>query len=157
VTGVKVPDGAILEAPNGNVSISRAQGDVSARSTKGDITVDGTEGGLSAATLDGTIQVRDPMHMVALTTQTGDITTDVPAVVDDALVESSAGDLLLRLSEGLSVTLSAHTNTGEFTVPKQARRFRVHRRTETQLRADVERGTSRLTARTDDGDITIRA
>ena len=97
------------------------------------------------------------MRVAALTTQTGDITADVPAVADDALVESSAGDLLLRLSEGLSATLSAHTRTGEFSVPKQAPQFRVHRRTEIQLHVAVERGTSRLTARTDDGDITIRA
>lgn len=157
VTSVRVTDGATLEAPEGNVSVSRARGDISARSTKGDITVDGTEGDISATTLEGTIQVRDPMRVAALTTQTGDITADVPAVGDDALVESSAGDLLLRLSEGLSATLSAHTSTGEFSVPKQAPQFRVHRRTETQLHAAVERGTSRLTARTDDGDITIRA
>ncbi|GAA0523800.1 DUF4097 family beta strand repeat-containing protein [Halorubrum aquaticum] len=157
VTGVGVTDGATLEAPNGDVSVSRARGDVSARSTKGDITVDGTEGDLSAKTSDGTIQVRGPMRVAALTTQTGDITADVPAVVDDALVESSAGDLLLRLSEGLSATLSAHTSTGEFSVPNQAPQFRVHQRTETQLRAEVERGTSQLTARTEDGDITIRA
>jgi len=157
VTSVRVTDGATLEAPEGNVSVSRARGDISARSTKGDITVDGTEGDLSATTLEGTIQVRDPMRVAALTTQTGDITADIPAVGDDALVESSAGDLLLRLSEGLSATLSAHTGTGEFSVPKQAPQFRVHQRTETQLHATVERGTSRLTARTDDGDITIRA
>ena len=157
VTGVEVPDGATLEAPDGDVSVSRARGDISARSTKGHITVDGTEGDLSATTLEGTIQVRDPMRVAALTTQTGDITADVPAVADDALVESSAGDLLLRLSEGLSATLSAHTGTGEFSVPKQAPQFHVHQRTETQLHAAVERGTSRLTARTDDGDITIRA
>jgi len=157
VTGVEVPDGATLEAPDGDVSVSRARGDISARSTKGDITVDGTEGDLSATTLNGTIQVRGPTRVATLTTQTGDITADIPAVAKDALVESSAGDLLLRLSKGLSATLSAHTRTGEFSVPKQAPRFRVHRRTETQLRAAVKHGTSRLTARTDDGDITIRA
>ena len=157
VTSVRVTDGATLEAPEGDVSVNRARGEVAARSTKGDITVDGTEGDLSATTLEGTIQVRDPIRVVALTTQTGDIIADVPAVADDALVESSAGDLFLRLSEGFSATLSAHTSTGEFSVPKQAPRFRVHRRTETQLRAAIERGTSRLTARTDDGDITIRA
>lgn len=156
VTGVGVPDGATLETLDGDVSVTRARGDVSVRSTKGDITVDGTGGDLSAKTLDGTIRVRDPERVAALTTQAGDVTADIPAVVDEALVESSAGDLLLQLGEGLSAALSAHTATGEFLLPNRAPRLRVHRRTETQLRAAVDSGTTRMTARTDDGDITIR-
>ncbi len=126
------------------------RGEVAVRSTKGNITVGGTEGDLSTMTFEGTIQVCDPMRVAALTTQTADITADVPAVADDP--ESSAGDLFCRLS----ATLSAHTSTGEFSVPKQASRFRVHRRTETQLRAAIKRGTTRLTAKTDDGASTIR-
>lgn len=157
VTGVGVPDGTTVAAPAGDVSISEAQGDVMARSTDGDIHVDGTGGDLSAKTVNGTIQARNPARIASLTTQNGDILTDVPDVVDEALVESSSGNLLLRLGHRLTATLSAQTAHGEFSLPTQGSRFRIHRRTATQVEAAVASGTTRVIARTDDGDITIRA
>lgn len=156
VTGVRVPNGATLETLDGDVSVTRARGDVSVRSTKGDITVDGTGGDLSARTSDGTIQVRDPASVAVLTTKSGNITAEISDVVDEALVESSAGDLLLQLGDELSAALSAHTATGEFSIPDQTPQFRVHRLTKTRLRAAVDNGGTSMTARTDDGDITIR-
>ena len=157
VTCVGVPDGTTVAAPDGDISIGEAQGDVTARSTNGDIHIDGTGGDLSAKTVNGTIQARNPARIVSLKTQNGDILTDVPDVVDEALVGSSAGDLLLRLGHGLHATLSAQTAHGEFSLPPQGSRFRIHRRTPTQVEAAVASGTARVTARTDDGDITIRA
>ena len=156
VSAESVPDGATLATSDGDVSVTGASGDVTAESRDGDIQVDGTAGTLSATTEDGTIRVRNPGRVDTLRTRDGDVVADVPAAAPDAVVESSDGDLMLRLGDDLSASLTARTYDGDFAVTGTDPSFRVRRQTDTRLRATVNDGDAALTARTNDGDITIR-
>ncbi|QAU12138.1 hypothetical protein EKH57_04950 [Halorubrum sp. BOL3-1] len=157
VHAASVPDGATLVTSDGDVSVTDARGAVAVESRDGDVDIDGTGGPVSATTSDGTIRVRSPGRVETLRTRDGDVVADVPAVVEDAVVESSDGDLSLRLGEGLSAALTARTHDGEVSVTNAGSSFRVRERTETRLRAAVNDGDAVLTARTNDGDVAIRA
>ncbi|TKX60228.1 hypothetical protein EXE44_01650 [Halorubrum sp. SS7] len=152
-----VPDGAALVTADGDVSVTDARGAVRLESRDGDVRVDGAAGAVTATTADGAVRVRDPERVDTLRTRDGDVVADVPAVTADATVESSDGDLLLRLGDDLSAALTARTYDGDFALSGGGPRFRVRERTETRLRASVNGGDGALTARTNDGDITIRA
>ncbi|MDB9232503.1 DUF4097 family beta strand repeat-containing protein [Halorubrum ezzemoulense] len=157
VRAESVPDGATLGTTDGDVSVTDARGDVRAESRDGDVLVDGTDGTLSATTVDGEIRARDPARVDALRTRDGDVVADVPAAASDAVVASTDGDLLLRLGDDLSATLTARTDDGEFVVTDGGGAVSVRERTESRLRAAVNGGDAAVTARTRDGDITIRA
>jgi DUF4097 and DUF4098 domain-containing protein YvlB len=157
VRAESVPDGATLATTDGNVSVSDARGDVRAESRDGDIRVEETAGTLSATTVDGDIRVQNPGRVDALRTRDGDVVADVPAAASDAVVASTDGDLLLRLGDDLSAALTARTDDGEFAVSGGGSAFNVRERTESRLRATVNGGDAAVTARTRDGDVTIRA
>lgn len=157
VRAESVPDGATLATTDGDVSVTDARGDVRAESRDGDVHVDGTAGALSATTVDGDIRVREPARVDTLRTRDGDVAADVPAAASDAVVASSDGDLLLRLGDDLSAALVARTDDGEFVVTGGASAFSIRERTESRLRATVNGGDAAVTARTRDGDVTIRA
>lgn len=157
VTAQRVPDGTALRTRDGAIQITEARGDVTARTDDGNITVDGTDGTLSAVTQDGSIRVQDPARVAEITTRDGNVMTDVPAVADDAEIESSDGDLLLRMGESLDTALTAGTADGEIVVSDAGPGIEIQRQTESQLEARIGDGTTPLRAQTDDGDITLRA
>lgn len=157
VRAESVPDGAALVTADGDVSVTDARGAVSLESRDGNVRVDGAAGAVTATTADGAVRVQNPDRVDTLRTRDGDVVADVPAVAADATVESSDGDLLLRLGDDLSASLTARTLDGEFAVSGGGPGFRVRERTETRLRAAVNGGDAAVTARTNDGDITIRA
>lgn len=152
-----VPDGAALVTADGDVSAADARGAVSLESSDGDVRVDGADGTVTATTTDGSVRVRNPERVDTLRTRDGDVVADVPATTADATVESSDGDLLLRLGDDLEAALTARTYDGEFALSGGGSGVRVRERTETRLRAAVNGGGAAVTARTNDGDITIRA
>ena len=157
VTAQRVPDGAALRTRDGAIQITDARGDVTAETSDGDISVDGTDGMLSAVTQDGSIQVRDPGRVGEISTRDGDVMTDVPAVADDAEIESSDGNLLLRIGKELEAVLTAGTTDGEILVSDVASGLQIRRHTESELEAVVGDGTTPLRAHTNDGDVMLRA
>lgn len=157
VTARGVSDGATLRSQDGAIQITDAQGDVTAETRDGDISVDGTDGTLSAVTQDGSIQVRDPARIGEITTRDGDVMVDVPAVADDAEIESSDGNLLLRIGETLDTALTAGTNDGNILVSDVAFGIQIQRQTDSRVEAVIGDGTTSLRAHTNDGDVTLRA
>jgi hypothetical protein len=157
VTAQRVPDGAALRARDGAIQITDARGDVTAETNDGDVAVDGTGGTISAVTQDGSIRVRDPARVGEISTRDGNVTADVPAVADDAEIESSDGDLLLRIGEALDTVLTAGTTDGEILVSDVASGVQIRRQTESRLEAVVGDGTASLRAHTTDGDVVVRA
>jgi DUF4097 and DUF4098 domain-containing protein YvlB len=156
VTARQLPDGAALRARDGSIQITDAQGDVTAETSDGDISVDGTDGTFSAVTQDGSIQVRDPARVGEINTRDGNVMTDVPAVADDAEIESSDGNLLLRIGERLDTVLTAGTADGEILVSDVAPGLQIRRQTDSQLEAVVGDGSTPLRAHTNDGDVMVR-
>ena len=156
VTARRVPDGATLRTQDGSIQITDARGDVTAESSDGDISVDGTDGTLSAVTQDGSIQVRDPGRVGEISTRDGNVMTDIPAVADNAEVESSDGNLLLRIGETLDTVLTADTADGEILVSDVASGLRIRNQTDSQLEALVGDGSTPLRAHTNDGDIMVQ-
>jgi len=156
VTARRLPDDAALRTRDGSIQITDARGDVTAETSDGDISVDGTDGTLSAVTQDGSIQVRDPARVGEINTRDGNVMTDVPAVADNAEIESSDGNLLLRIGETLDTVLTADTADGEILVSDVAPGLQLRRRTDSQLEAVVGDGSTPLQAHTNDGDIMVR-
>ena len=157
VTARRVPDGAALRTRDGSIQVTDARGDVTAETDDGDIAVDGTGGTLSAVTQDGSIQVRDPARIGEISTRDGDIMTDVPAVAKDAEIESSDGDLLLRIGDTLDTVLTVGTADGEILVSDVAPGLQIQRQSDSELEAVVGDGTTPLQAHTNDGDVMLRA
>ena len=156
VTAQRVPDDATLCTRDGAIQITDARGDVTAETNDGDIAVDGTAGTLSAVTQDGSIQVRDPERVGDISTRDGNVMTDIPAVADDAEIESSDGNLALRIGETLNTVLTAGTTDGEILVSDVSPGMQIRHQTESQLEAVVGDGTTPLRAHTNDGDVMLR-
>ncbi|MFC7188119.1 DUF4097 family beta strand repeat-containing protein [Halorubrum yunnanense] len=156
VTARRVPDGAALRTRDGSIRITDARGDVTAETSDGDISVDGTDGTLSAVTQDGAIQVRDPGRVGEISTRDGNVMTDIPAVADDAKIESSDGNLLLRIGEELETVLTADTADGDILISDVAPGLQIRRQTDSQLEAVVGDGSTPLRAHTNDGDVMVR-
>ena len=157
VTARRVPDGAVLQSQDGAIQITDARGKITAETDDGDIAVNRTAGTLSAVTQDGSIQVRDPARVGELSTRDGDIMADVPAVANDAEIESSDGDLLLRIGETLDTVLTVGTADGEILVSDVAPGLQIQRQSDSELEAVVGDGTTPLQAHTNDGDVMLRA
>ena len=156
VTARRVPGGAALRTRDGSIRITDARGDVTAETSDGDISVDGTDGTLSTVTQDGAIQVRDPGRVGEISTRDGNVMTDVPAVADDAEIESSDGNLLLRIGEELETVLTADTADGDILVSDVAPGLQIRRQTDSQLEAVVGDGSTPLRAHTNNGDVMVR-
>jgi hypothetical protein len=156
VTARRLPDDAALRTRDGSIQITDARGDVTAETSDGDISVDGTDGTLSAVTQDGSIQARDPARVGEINTRDGNVMTDVPAVANNAEIESSDGNLLLRFGETLDAVLTADTADGEILVSDVAPGLQIRRRTDSQLEAVVGDGSTPLRAHTNDGDVMVR-
>lgn len=157
VRAQRPPNGATLRTRDGAIQITDARGDVTAETNDGAITVDGTGGVLSAVTQDGSIRIRNPARVAEIRTRDGDITADVPAVAEDAEIESSDGDLLLRIGETLDTVLTAGTSDGEVLITDVAPALQIRRQTDSRLKAIVGKGATLLRAHTSDGDVTLRA
>lgn len=157
VTAQRAPDGVTLRTRDGAIQVTDARGDITAETNDGDISVDGTDGTLSAVTRDGSIQVRDPARVGEISTQDGNVMTDVPAVADAAEIESSDGNLVLRIGEELDTVLTAGTADGELLVSDMAPEVQIRNQTESELEVLIGDGTTPLRAHTNDGDVIIRA
>ncbi len=157
----------------GDVTIGRADGEVDVHTSGGDVTIESAEGSLKAGTSGGDITVSNATGGgVTAKTSGGDIeaglTATVSALEEDWLLQSSGGELTIRIPEDLQASLEAEIRIGsswfgrdkeyridsDFDLDEQddgGRNGRTIRAT-----GDLNGGGHLIRLKTSDGDIRIR-
>jgi DUF4097 and DUF4098 domain-containing protein YvlB len=96
----------------GDITIERTNGEVDVHTSGGDVTIDSAEGSLKAGTSGGDIKISNATGKgVTARTSGGDIearlTATVSALEEDWSLQSSGGELTIRIPENLPATLEA--------------------------------------------------
>jgi len=154
VTVVDVSGDPTVSTENGDVTVRRVDGDVQSDVTNGDVTVDHADGLVTARTLHGDIEVREPRDLGDLVVTDGDLTADVRGVASDSVVETTDGDILVRLHPDLDLHVEARTRNGEISGLEVLDQVEIA--TETALEGAIGAASTTLELRATNGDITIR-
>ncbi len=101
-----------VKTSGGDIRIEHANGAVDAHTSGGDVTIDNAEGSLKAGTSGGDIKISNATGGgVSASTSGGDIearlTASVGALEEDWFLQSSGGELTIRIPENLPATLEA--------------------------------------------------
>lgn len=101
----------------GDIKIERADGEVDVHTSGGDVTIDSAEGRLKAGTSGGDISIGNATGGgVTAKTSGGDIEAGLRATVsaleEDWLLQSSGGELTIRIPEDLQASLEAEIQIG---------------------------------------------
>lgn len=157
----------------GDVTIGRADGEVDVHTSGGDVTIESAEGRLNAGTSGGDISIGDATGGgVTAKTSGGDIEAGLRAAVseleEDWLLQSSGGELTIRIPEDLQASLEAEIQIGSswFGRDKEYRidsDFNLDEQDDggsngRTIRAtgDINGGGHLIRLKTSDGDIRIR-
>lgn len=161
-----------VEAGDGDVSVSQVAGDLTLDGTDGDIvareldgsldidlvdgdvTVRDAGGRVSATVMDGDVHVERPDDLGSLSVTDGDVTADLSALHDDASVETTDGDIVVRLAPDLDVAVQASTIDGAVTGGSVVDVVDIA--TETALEGRLGEGSATLSLHATDGDIMLR-
>lgn len=157
----------------GDINVERADGDVDVHTSGGDVTIDSTDGSLKVGTSGGDITIGNAMGGgVVAKTSGGDIEAglmaSVRALEEDWLLQSSGGELTIRVPEGLPASLEAEIQIGSSWFGRD-REYRIESdfdldeqddggRNGRTIRAtgDINGGGHLIRLKTSDGDIRIR-
>lgn len=161
-----------VEASDGEVSVSQVSGDLTLDGTDGDIVARDVDGSLAidlvdgdvtvreaagtveATVIDGDIHVEDPDDVGSLHITDGDVTADLSALQSDASVETTDGDIVVRLAPDLDVQIAASTIDG--TVTGESAVDAVDLATDTAMQGRLGDGSATLSLHATDGDIRLR-
>lgn len=163
---------AAVEASDGDVSVSRVSGDVTLDGTDGkivardvdgslaielvdgDVTVRDAGGTVDATVIDGDLHVEDAEDLGSLEVTDGTVTADLSTIHDDASIETTDGDIVVRLAPDLDVQIEASTIdgavTGESVIDD------VDLATESAMEGRLGDGTATLSLHATDGNIRLR-
>ena len=133
----------VVATDNGDARVRRLDGTVQVSSDNGDIRADRMTGDLRFSTDNGdVVGVAIESQVVRSDTDNGDVTLDFATSPQEFTATSDNGDLLVRLpqEEDVAFVLVTETDNGSVTTP---------------IRTDPS-SARRITARSDNGDITIR-
>jgi DUF4097 and DUF4098 domain-containing protein YvlB len=132
----------VVKTDNGDAQVRRFDGSVQATSDNGDIRAEDLAGPVRFSTDNGDVVAGDlRSSTVDSETDNGDVALDFTDPPLDVLADSDNGDLLVRLPrDDVGYALVTETDHGTITTP---------------IRTDPE-SERRITARSDNGDITIR-
>lgn len=81
----------------------------------GDFTLREAAGTVEATVIDGDVHVEDPDNLCSLQITDGHVTADLSALQGDASVETTDGDIVVRLAPDLNVQIEASTIDGAVT------------------------------------------
>lgn len=162
-----------VHTSGGDIRIERASGEVDAHTSGGDVIIDSAEGRLKAGTSGGDITISNATGGgVTAKTSGGDIearlTAAVSALEEDWLLQSSGGELTIRIPEDLPATLEAEIHLeqswfgrdrdyridSDFDLDEQEDSGR-NRRT-IRATGDINGGGNRIRLETSGGNIQIR-
>ena len=162
-----------VKTSGGDIRIEHADGAVDAHTSGGDVTIDNAEGSLKAGTSGGDIKISNATGGgVSARTSGGDIEArllaSVSALDEDWFLQSSGGELTIRIPEDLPATLEAEIHLerswsgrdqdyqidSDFDLDEQDESGR-NRRT-IRATGDINGGGNLIRLETSGGDIQIR-
>jgi putative adhesin len=113
VNGVKGEEQ--IETSDGSIEVSNLGGTIRLHSGDGHIEASGMDGSLDASTNDGHLRVRGRFDSLRLETGDGSVTADVlqgSRLANNWSIHTGDGSVTVRLSDGISADLEAHTRDG---------------------------------------------
>lgn len=149
-----IPGDPRVSTVNGDLHVRQLAGDLRAELEDGDVTVRGTDGVVAASTVDGDVTIEDPGGLDSVVVTAGDVTTDVPHLRSDAHLETTDGDIVVRLTKVPDLRIEARTTAGDIT--GRSLLEDVETATERELEGQVGEGSYTLVLESTAGDIEIR-
>ncbi len=134
-----------LDSNSGQIDVSTSGGDIKAREFKGDI---------SASTSGGDIYLKGNDSKIFAETSGGNITLDYTGMNKGIDLETSGGDINMKLPSDFNASAYMHTSGGEIECDLPANRAK--RISSSKFEADLNNGGASLTAKTSGGDISVR-
>lgn len=144
-----------LETTNGSIEATDVAGDPTLESTNGALTARNVDGTVSLSTSSGAITARSIGGLAGATTSNGSIAVDVPALEDDAAVETTNGSIDAALAPTLDAAVSATTTNGS--VELEDLEFSDGEVSESRVSGTLGDGTHALSLETTNGSIDLRA
>jgi DUF4097 and DUF4098 domain-containing protein YvlB len=155
---VPTPTPLELLTSNGPINVQGISGGVDARTSNGPVELRGVGGGLAVETSNGPVTVSTTAPVALdVHTSNGGITFDGSLQPGDATLETSNGPVDLLLPPDAAFTIEATTSSS-----KSTSQFEIEGTTsDTELRGTVgapeQAAATRITVRTSNGPITLRA
>lgn len=142
-----------LETGTGAVDAAGVVGDIEVSTTSGHVRLADVDGTVSVDSESGALEVVDPASIDHLVTNSGDVAASLPGIDGDARIETTTGNVELRVPDRLDMTLEITTEAGEISVsgveelPEMAG--------DSLIEAVVGDGTHRLEVATETGNVTV--
>ena len=110
----RVTQGVTAETAGGSIYLGQIGGSVSAETAGGSITVEGASGGVRAENANGSIKLLDVSGPLRAATAAGNIVAQLMAnrPLADSLLETSMGNIVVLIPEGLKLTIRANVEVG---------------------------------------------
>ena len=141
-----------INSASGDVTIQGAEDSIRVQTVGGDVTLERAPRGLTLKTTSGEIEVRSVSGRIRLASTSGDVDVRLASPVTAADIETTSGQLSVRLDPQVACALEATTTSGEidFRLPTQARTLSRGR-----VSAVVRGGSAPVSLRSVSGDINV--
>lgn len=143
-----------LVTGNGAIEVTDVAGDPTLETSNGEIDARNVDGAVAMSASRGSLTARTIGELAGARTSNGSIDVDVPAVTDDASIETANGSIDAALAGSLDVTLTASTANGSVTVEELD--LADGERTEGRVSGSLGDGTHSLSVETANGSIDLR-
>lgn len=134
-----------LESNSGDMEVSTSGGNIKAREFKGNI---------SATTSGGDIMMKGSDSKIYAETSGGDVVLEYSGENKGIDVETSGGNIQIKLPADFNATAKMYTSGGEIECELTANN--AHKITSSKFEADLNNGGAELIAKTSGGDISVK-
>jgi hypothetical protein len=148
----KVGGPLAFESTSGDLVAHVVEGAVTARTVSGDVTVGRATGVAQVTTVSGDVELNDATGDLTVSSSSGDVSATVQGVMQQIAIETTSGDVDLRLPVTLAGKLEVRTSSGE--VEAQVP-MTLERATRRQLDAVLGPGSPTTSIHTSSGDVLI--
>lgn len=143
-----------LVTGNGAIEVTDVAGDPTLETANGEIDARNVDGAVAMTASRGSLTARSIGELAGARTSNGSIDVDVPAVTDDASIETANGSIDAALAGSLDVTLTASSANGSVTVDELD--LADGEQTERRVSGSLGDGTHSLSVETANGSIDLR-
>ena len=159
-----------VNSTSGNMSAEKISGNLSYKSTSGDLSVDDVDGTLivttvsgdvtagrvrgttGVTTVSGDVELHNAPGDLRVSSSSGDVTGAVQGEIQNIAIETTSGDVDLKLPENLRGRLEVRTSSGEVEAHLP---MTLERATRRQLDAVLGAGSQTTSVHTSSGDVVI--
>jgi DUF4097 and DUF4098 domain-containing protein YvlB len=148
----KVGGPLAFESTSGDLVAHVVEGAVTAKTVSGDVTVGRATGAALVTTVSGDVELNNATGDLEVSSSSGDVSATVQGVMQQIAIETTSGDVDLRLPATLAGKLEVRTSSGE--VEAQVP-MTLERATRRQLDAVLGPGSPTTSIHTSSGDVLI--